>query len=172
MSDYLKRWCEGGIPVGRIPAGEAHGMRVGRIPEGRRGKAAVGAAAGLARAAAAGARGSAPEYREGAPEWSEYRDGALEWSWCGGPPLSYFQDEYLTGAELFPVREVRFHGIRAPVPRDGWPALRRAYGQSVGYKARIDEHGGVWADLREPEHARLRRPASVRRLGWWLEWWR
>jgi hypothetical protein len=133
-------------PVGVIPKGRARGAPGGR-PADREGEAA---------------RGREPEYRGGPHQ---------EWAWCGGPPLSYFQDEYVTGAELFPIREVRFHGIRAPVPRDGWPVLRRAYGASVGHMARMDEHGGVWADLRDPEHARLRRPARVRQVGAWMGGW-
>ena len=38
---------------------------------------------------------------------------------------------------------------------------RRAWGAQA-YVAHLNEHGGLEADLRHPEFARLRRPAAVR----------
>ena len=88
-------------------------------------------------------------------------------TWCGGPPLSFFHAEYFTPGELFPVRTVRFHGLRLPIPRQPWALLNRTYGRDCAYIARLNEHRDAVADLRRREHAHLRLPARVRRRPWW-----
>ena len=90
-----------------------------------------------------------------------------EWVWCGGPPLSFFHAEYFAPGDLFPLGTARFHGLRLPVPRRPWALLNRTYGPDCAFVARLNEHGDAAADLRKPEHARLRLPAPVRRLHWW-----
>ena len=67
------------------------------------------------------------------------RDDA-EWAWCGGPPLSYFQDEYFEEEELFPARVLRFYDVDVRVPRLPWALLERAYGAHCRHIARVDEH--------------------------------
>lgn len=89
------------------------------------------------------------------------RDDA-EWAWCGGPPLSYFQDEYFEEEELFPARVLRFYDVDVRVPRLPWALLERAYGAHCRHIARVDEHGGGEVDLRDPAHARFLQPAAVR----------
>lgn len=65
--------------------------------------------------------------------------------------------------------QVRFYDLDAPVPREAWAVLRRAYGRACAEVARVDEHGGLRADLTDPCHARLLRPAPVRtERRWWL----
>ena len=89
-----------------------------------------------------------------------------EWAWCG-TPLSFFQDEYLEASELFPLREVRFHGMAVTVPSNSWAVLNRTYGGDCGHIARLSEHAGARADLRHPENSHLRRPAQIERLPVW-----
>ena len=114
-----------------------------------------------------GGSGSGGSEASGDSKWE------AEWTWCGGPALSYFQDEYLTAAELFPTRVVRFYDLELPVPREPWALLNRTYGRDCAYMARLNEHGGVTADLRRPEHARLSLPAPVTPGGrprMWRRW--
>ena len=101
--------------------------------------------------------------RAGAP-WCNASGGGGEWAWCGAP-LSFFEREHFTLGELWPARRVRFYDLRLPVPNQPWAVLERAFGARCRHIARLDEHGGVEADTRAREHARLRRPASVRTLG-------
>ena len=95
-----------------------------------------------------------------------------EWTWCGGPPTSFFQDEYLSWFEVFPIQWVMFYDVWLPVPHDAWATLMRTYGVWCRNTARLDEHGGILADLRAPQHTRLRRPAKVQHLRWWTTRWR
>ena len=92
---------------------------------------------------------------------SSSRAWADEWVWCGAP-LSYFQDEYFEEAELFPARRIRMYDLSVPVPREPWALLNRTYGRACAHVAHLNEHGGVEADLRLRQFARLRRPARVR----------
>jgi len=96
----------------------------------------------------------------GAP-WCNQTGG--EWVWCGAP-LSYFEHEYFIEGELFPTRTIRMYDLEVHVPRQPWAVLTRAYGERSHYIARLDEHGGIEADLRRPEHASLLQPARVRTL--------
>ena len=57
---------------------------------------------------------------------------------------------------------MRLYDIDVNIPNDPWASLNRTYGPECAYMARVDEHGGVLADLRKPEHARLKRPAAIR----------
>ncbi|KAH8065930.1 methyltransferase domain-containing protein [Aureococcus anophagefferens] len=79
-----------------------------------------------------------------------------------GPHVSYFQDEYFEASEFEPFRSLRLYDIDVNIPNDPWASLNRTYGPECAYMARVDEHGGVLADLRKPEHARLKRPAAIR----------
>ena len=92
----------------------------------------------------------------------EPQQHAAEWTWCGGPPLSYFQDEYAYAHELFPPRWIRWYDVDLPIPNEPWAMLNRTYGRECGFVARMNEHGDAGPfDLRLPEHAHLRRPAAV-----------
>ena len=88
-----------------------------------------------------------------------------EWAWCGGPHLSFFQDEYFAHGELFPLRRRAFYDLRLPVPHDPWALLNRTYGADCAVVARMNEHDDAEADLRRPEFRYLTRPARVR-TGW------
>lgn len=88
------------------------------------------------------------------------KDSSGDWRFLG-PEISYFQDEYFSLAEFEPFGSVRMYDVDLPVPRDPWASLNRTYGPTCSYTARIDEHGGVYVDLRLPEHAHLKRPAEV-----------
>jgi hypothetical protein len=86
---------------------------------------------------------------------------AGEWSWCGGPPVSYFQDEYFIEKELFPVKWVNFYDFEVPLPADPWSSLNRTYGPRCSYIARLSEHGSIEFDTRLAPNAHLNLPASV-----------
>ena len=89
------------------------------------------------------------------------RTPGSDWAWPG-PHVSYFQDEYFEASEFEPFRSLRLYDIDVNIPNDPWASLNRTYGPECAYMARVDEHGGVLADLRKPEHARLKRPAAIR----------
>ena len=89
-----------------------------------------------------------------------------EWAWCGAP-LSFFQDEYFSPGELFPLSRRRFHDLHVTVPNTPWALLNRTYGHDVAYIARLNEHAGARADLRLVENRHLLVPASVQRVPWW-----
>ena len=52
---------------------------------------------------------------------------ASEWSWCGGPALSYFQDEYVYSHELFPLHWIRWYPSRRPPSRSSHCATRQRF---------------------------------------------
>eukprot|EP00656_Telonema_subtile_P000279 TRINITY_DN10142_c0_g1_i1.p1 TRINITY_DN10142_c0_g1~~TRINITY_DN10142_c0_g1_i1.p1 ORF type:complete len:206 (-),score=33.54 TRINITY_DN10142_c0_g1_i1:107-724(-) len=91
--------------------------------------------------------------------WCQSTD--REWEWCGGPQVSYFQDEYFKEGELFPVKYVDFYNLKLPLPHDPWASLNRTYGVECGHLAKLSEHGGIIFDTRLPENAHLREPANV-----------
>ena len=55
--------------------------------------------------------------------------------------------------------------VQVNIPADPWASLHRTYGPSCGDVARLTEHGGYEADLRDPKYARLKQPAAVRTGG-------
>ena len=83
-----------------------------------------------------------------------------EWRFRG-PEISFFQDEYFRPGEFEPRRTVRAYDVDVFVPRDPWASLNRTYGPACAYTARVDDHGGVYVDLRLPEHSHLKRPADI-----------
>jgi hypothetical protein len=85
-----------------------------------------------------------------------------EWSWCGGPAVSYFQDEYFRADELFPTKKMRFYDFHVNIPDKPWALLNRTYGPDCANIARLTEHDGATVDLRLPEYQRLRKPAGVK----------
>ena len=89
------------------------------------------------------------------------------WRWCGGPPISFFHAEYFAPGDLFPLRSIRLHGLRLPIPNRPWAILNRTYGHDCAYIARLNEHRDAVADLRMAEHAHLAKPARIRRRAWW-----
>jgi hypothetical protein len=88
-----------------------------------------------------------------------------EWAWCGGPAISYFQDEYFRADELFPLRTLRFYDFSVNIPNKPWALLNRTYGPDCANIARLTEHSGATVDLRLPEYQRLREPARVQLRG-------
>eukprot|EP00966_Prymnesium_polylepis_P043396 1006821-Prymnesium_polylepis.1 len=48
------------------------------------------------------------------------REPTAEWTWCGGPPLSYFQAEYAYAHELLPPRRIRWCARAQPLPFVRW----------------------------------------------------
>ncbi len=84
-----------------------------------------------------------------------------EWAWCGGPPLSFFQDEYFAPGELYPTSSQRVYDASLRIPAEPWALLERAYGSEVRHVARVDEHGGARVDLRDAANARFKAPAKV-----------
>mgnify|MGYP006949189021 FL=1 len=91
--------------------------------------------------------------------------GAGEWEWCGGPPVSFFSDEYFAAGELFPLGTVRIYDFEASVAREPWGLLNRTYGRRCGYVARLDEHGGIAAALRAEANRHLSEAAPVSLVG-------
>lgn len=89
------------------------------------------------------------------------KSAGQEWEWCGGPQVSYFQDEYFKRDELFPPRYIDFYNLRLPIPKDPWSSLNRTYGTKCGHIARLSEHGSIEFDMRLPENAHLREPANI-----------
>ena len=79
-----------------------------------------------------------------------------------GPAVSLFQGEYLGPGEFAPRNIARMYDVDVFVPHNPWASLNRTYGPTCAYTARVDEHGGVYVDLRRPEHAHLKRPAEIR----------
>jgi len=75
-------------------------------------------------------------------------------------PLSFFQSEYMYLSEFFPRRWIRMYDLDVPIPYEPWAVLNRTYGLDCAYVARMNEHGGVMADLRSQENTRLTRPAA------------
>ena len=67
----------------------------------------------------------------------------------------------LEASEFEPFRSLRLYDIDVNIPNDPWASLNRTYGPECAYMARVDEHGGVYVDLRRPEHAHLKRPAEI-----------
>ena len=78
-----------------------------------------------------------------------------------GPEVAFFQDEYFGPGEFLPRGALAMYDLDVFIPHDAWASLNRTYGPSCGYTARVDEHGGVYVDLRRPEHAHLKRPAEI-----------
>ena len=78
-----------------------------------------------------------------------------------GPEVAFFQDEYFGPGEFLPREALAMYDLEVFVPHDAWASLNRTYGPSCSYTARVDEHGGVYVDLRRPEHAHLKRPAEI-----------
>ena len=78
-----------------------------------------------------------------------------------GPEVAFFQDEYFGPGEFSPREALPMYDLDVFVPHDAWASLNRTYGPSCSYTARVDEHGGVYVDLRRPEHAHLKRPAEI-----------
>ena len=78
-----------------------------------------------------------------------------------GPEVAFFQDEYFGPGEFLPREALAMYDLEVFVPHDAWASLNRTYGPSCSYTARVDEHGGVYVDLRRPEHAHLKRPADI-----------
>eukprot|EP00039_Didymoeca_costata_P014149 m.225508 g.225508 ORF g.225508 m.225508 type:complete len:315 (+) comp15957_c4_seq13:1247-2191(+) len=87
--------------------------------------------------------------------------GKNELSWCGGPPVSFFQDEYLRIEELFPLKTVTMYNLVLNIPNNPWAVLNRTYGSTCSYIAYMNEHEGRTVDLRLPKHRHLREPANV-----------
>ena len=91
--------------------------------------------------------------------WNRTKKG--DWTWPEAH-VSYFQDEYFLDSEFEPFSNLRLYDdFDVNIPNDPWASLNRTYGPTCSYMARVDEHGGVLADLRKPEHAKLREPAPV-----------
>ena len=78
-----------------------------------------------------------------------------------GPEVAFFQDEYFGPGEFLPRDALAMYDLDVFIPHDAWASLNRTYGPSCSYTARVDEHGGVYVDLRRPEHAHLKRPADI-----------
>ena len=78
-----------------------------------------------------------------------------------GPEVAFFQDEYFGPGEFLPREALAMYDLDVFIPHDAWASLNRTYGPSCSYTARVDEHGGVYVDLRRPEHAHLKRPADI-----------
>ncbi len=93
------------------------------------------------------------------------RGAGAEWEWCGGPPVSFFSDEYFAASELFPLSTVRMYDFEASVAREPWGLLNRTYGRRCGRVARLDEHGGIEVDLREEANRHLLEAATVSLVG-------
>lgn len=87
------------------------------------------------------------------------------WAWCGGVPLSFFHAEYLALHEFFPVQRLPFYDLQVNIPHNAWAVLNRTYGADCGHVAYLNEHGGIKVDLRTPEYAYLKTPATVQLLG-------
>jgi len=67
--------------------------------------------------------------------------------------------------EFYPVKEISFYDLNVNVPQQAWASLNRTYGETCGYIAHVNEHGGVEVDLRDPAYAHLRQPAVVKLFG-------
>jgi len=91
--------------------------------------------------------------------------GMKGWSWCGGPALSFFHAEYFEWAEFYPVQKLAYYDLEVNVPNQPWAVLNRTYGETCGYRAHLNEHGGIEVDLQDPKYQHLRKPAGVQLLG-------
>ena len=87
------------------------------------------------------------------------------WGWCGGPPVSFFHGEYFEWDEFYPVQQLAYYDLEVNIPHQPWALLNRTYGETCGYRAHLNEHGGIEVDLRDPQYRYLTQPAEVKLLG-------